>query len=138
MLKQDENDFVLLNKAKDLYVYTSEAVGNDKVIPKHRRYTAGQRLETLAIDILSKCFLANTKDLKKNFDERQALQDEVIALCLVLENLINALKASDAYPGVHPHKASVWTKKSMDVRYLCAAWRDHELERHLAISITNI
>lgn len=52
MLKQDENDFVLLNKAKDLYVYTSEAVGNDQVIPKHRRYTAGQRLETLAIDIL--------------------------------------------------------------------------------------
>lgn len=130
MSKSNENDFILLNKAKDLYVYTSEAVGNDKVIPKHRRYTAGQRLETLAIDILSKCFLANTKDVNHQFEERQALQDEVIALCLVFENLVNALKASKAYPGIMQHKAEVWTRKSLDVRYLCTAWRDRERERH--------
>lgn len=127
--RRDDSDFILLNKAKDLYVYTSEVVGNDKVIPKRRFRTVGQRLESLALDIYAKAQLANEKDRDRNFEIRQALQDEVVALCLTFEGLINALKASAAYPGVNSHKAEVWTRKSMDVRYICAAWRDHERER---------
>lgn len=129
MSRRDDSDFILLNKAKDLYVYTSEAVGNDKVIPKRRFRTVGQRLESLALDIYAKAQLANEKDRDRDFEMRQALQDEVVALCLTFEGLINALKASAAYPGVNSHKAEVWTRKSMDVRYICAAWRDHERER---------
>lgn len=129
MSRRDDSDFILLNKAKDLYVYTSEAVGNDKVIPKRRFRTVGQRLESLALDIYAKAQLANEKDCDRDFEMRQALQDEVVALCLTFEGLINALKASAAYPGVNSHKAEVWTRKSMDVRYICAAWRDHERER---------
>ncbi len=129
MSRRDDSDFILLNKAKDLYVYTSEAVGNDKVIPKRRFRTVGQRLEGLALDIYAKAQLANEKDRDRDFEMRQALQDEVVALCLTFEGLINALKASAAYPGVNSHKAEVWTRKSMDVRYICAAWRDHERER---------
>lgn len=129
MSRRDDSDFILLNKAKDLYVYTSEAVGNDKVIPKRRFRTVGQRLESLALDIYAKAQLANEKERDRDFEMRQALQDEVVALCLTFEGLINALKASAAYPGVNSHKAEVWTRKSMDVRYICAAWRDHERER---------
>lgn len=129
MSRRDDSDFILLNKAKDLYVYTSEAVGNDKVIPKRRFRTVGQRMESLALDIYAKAQLANEKDRDRDFEMRQALQDEVVALCLTFEGLINALKASAAYPGVNSHKAEVWTRKSMDVRYICAAWRDHERER---------
>lgn len=129
MSRQDDSDFVLLNKAKDLYVYTSEAVGNDKIIPRRRFRTIGQRLESLALDIYFKTQLANEKNRERDFVVRQGLQDEVIALCLTFEGLVNALKASAAYPGVNAHKAEVWTRKSMDVRYICAAWRDHEQER---------
>lgn len=129
MSRQDDSDFVLLNKAKDLYVYTSEAVGNDKIIPRRRFRTIGQRLESLALDIYSKTQLANEKNRERDFVVRQGLQDEVIALCLTFEGLVNALKASAAYPGVNAHKAEVWTRKSMDVRYICAAWRDHERAR---------
>ena len=129
MSRQDDRDFVLLNKAKDLYVYTSEAVGNDKIIPWRRFRIIGQRLESLALDIYSKTQLANEKNRERDFAVRQSLQDEVIALCLTFEGLVNALKASSAYPGVNTHKAEVWTRKSMDVRYICAAWRDHERER---------
>ena len=129
MSRQDDSDFVLLNKAKDLYVYTSEAVGNDKIIPRRRFRIIGQRLESLALDIYSKTQLANEKNWERDFAVRQSLQDEVIALCLTFEGLVNALKASSAHPGVNTHKAEVWTRKSMDVRYICAAWRDHERER---------
>ena len=115
MSKFSDKEFILLNRAKDLYIYTSEAVGNEKVIPRRRRYPTGQRLETMAMEILQKCHLANTTDLHRAFEERQRLQTEVIALCLTLEQL----------------KADIWIQHSLDVRYLCAAWRDRELERHL-------
>ena len=78
--RRDDSDFILLNKAKDLYVYTSEAVGNDKVIPKRRFRTVGQRLESLALDIYAKAQLANEKDRDRDFEMRQALQDEVVAV----------------------------------------------------------
>ena len=79
MSRRDDSDFILLNKAKDLYVYTSEAVGNDKVIPKRRFRIVGQRLEGLALDIYAKAQLANEKDRDRDFEMRQALQDEVVA-----------------------------------------------------------
>lgn len=101
MSKFSDKEFILLNRAKDLYIYTSEAVGNEKVIPRRRRYPTGQRLETMAMEILQKCHLANTTDLHRAFEERQRLQTEVIALCLTLEQLIDALKASKAYPGIN-------------------------------------
>lgn len=130
MSKRDDNDFVLLNKAKDLYVYTSEAVGNTKVIPKHRRYPTGQQLESLAMGIFLGVSAANGKDFRRQFDERQMLQDEVIAKCDTMKSLINALKASKAYPGVDTHKAEVWTRLCMDVFYICKAWKEHEQEKH--------
>ena len=128
--EQSEGGFVLGNKARDLYIYTSEAVGNTNIIPKHRRFTAGQRLENMAIDIMNKCFLANTKSLTTKFSERQELQEEVMASCLAFENLINALKASKAYPGINAHKAEIWTRLSMDVRFMCAAWYESDKRRH--------
>lgn len=85
MSKSSDKEFILLNRAKDLYIYTSEAVGNEKVIPRRRRYPTGQRLETMAMEILQKCHFANTTDLHRAFEERQRLQTEVIALCLTLE-----------------------------------------------------
>ena len=127
--RQNDKDFVLGNKAKDLYVYTSEAVGNTNIVPKHRRFTAGQELERITLEIMNKCFLANTKSLTTKFSERQALQEEIMASCLVFENLINALKASKAYPGVDAHKAEIWTRLSMDVRFLCAAWYESDKKR---------
>lgn len=117
MSKFSDKEFILLNRAKDLYIYTSEAVGNEKVIPRRRRYPTGQRLETMAMEILQKCHLANTTDLHRAFEERQRLQTEVIALCLTLEQLIDALKASKAYPGINQHKADIWIQHSLDVRY---------------------
>lgn len=128
--RDKEDAFVLGNKAKDLYIYTSEAIGNTNIIPKHRRHTAGQRLENMTFEIMDKCYLANTKSLKTKREERQALQEEIMALCLVFENLINALKASKVYPGVDAHKAAIWTQKSMDVRFLCAAWYKSDMTRH--------
>ena len=113
MSRQDDSDFVLLNKAKDLYVYTSEAVGNDKIIPRRRFRIIGQRLESLALDIYSKTQLANEKNRERDFAVRQSLQDEVIALCLTFEGLVNAaLHNFDISHGADLHRAVNWWLRS--------------------------
>lgn len=121
--------FAIGNKAKDLYVYTSEAIGNTNIIPKHRRHTAGQRLEHMVFEIMEKCYRANIKGLDTAPQERLALQQDIMADCLVFENLINALKASKAYPGVDARKAEIWTRLSMDVRFMVAAWHKSDKNR---------
>jgi len=87
--RDKEDAFVLGNKAKDLYIYTSEAIGNTNIIPKHRRHTAGQRLKNMTFEIMDKCYLANTKSLKTKREERQALQEEIMALCLVSVSVLD-------------------------------------------------
>ena len=37
--------------------------------------------------------------------------------------------AAEAYPGIDAHKAAIWTQKSMDVRFLCAAWYKSDMAR---------
>lgn len=41
MSKFSDKEFILLNRAKDLYIYTSEAVGNEKVIPAAKKVSNG-------------------------------------------------------------------------------------------------
>ncbi len=88
-------------------------------------------MENLALDTFLGVAAANNKDLKKKFEERQELQDQVIALCDTMKALINALKASKAYPGVDTHKSEVWTRHVLDVYFMTKAWRDNEWESHL-------
>lgn len=128
-LFQDENEFKLFNRAKDLYSYTSEAVGNENVISRRRRYPVGQRLETLADEILELCYEANTCHVVDEFEERQRLQRKIISKCYTLEGIISELGDSKAYPGMTPHKVTTWTQKSKHVRYICKSWMDGEKYR---------
>lgn len=130
MSRQGE-DFIILNKAKDLYVYTSEAINNTKIIPKSRRYPVGQRLEALALDIYIGVSKANHKNIQLDFKARQDCKDDILANCETMKSLINALKASKAYPGVDVNKAEVWTRFVLDVYYMVRAWRDNEQEKQL-------
>lgn len=129
-LMQDGNDFPLFNRAKDLYSYTSEAIGNENVIPRRRRKPVGERLEQIADEILELCYEANLCHTVDDFYERQRLQRRIIAKCYTLEGIISELTDSKAYPGVDAHKANVWTKRSKDVRYICFSWMNNEKAKY--------
>ena len=94
-------DFILGNKAADLWLYTCDACANEKVIPKRYRYTTGTGL----------------------------MQRRAMARCEKLERKIKRMLESKQYPGVNPHKAATWSKAVMTVRYMCASWYKKDQER---------
>lgn len=66
-------DFILGNKAADLWLYTCDACANEKVIPKRYRYTTGTGLMNTAEEICDMIEGANLLDLRENPGERLAI-----------------------------------------------------------------
>lgn len=122
-------DFVLGNKAADLWLYTCDACANEKVIPKKYRYTTGTGMMNTAEEICDLIESANLTDLRTNPAERLSMQRRAMACCEKMEHKIARMLESKQYPGVNPHKAATWTKAVLTVRYMCASWHKKDQER---------
>lgn len=115
-------DFVLGNKAADLWLYTCDACANEKVIPKKYRYTTGTSLMNAAEEICDLIEGANLIDLRERPEERLSMQRRALARCEKLGRKITRLLESRQYPGVTAHKAATWSRAVLTVRYMCASW----------------
>lgn len=122
-------DFVLGNKAADLWLYTCDACANEKVIPKKYRYTTGTGLMNAAEDICDMIEGANLLDLREHPRERLSMQRQAMARCEKMERKINRMLESKQYPGVTPHKAATWCRYILTVRYMCAKWYRKDQQR---------
>lgn len=129
MDNKKENDFILGNKAADLWLYTADACANEKVIPKKYRYTTGTSLMNSAESICSFIEEANLIDLREATRDRLCLQRQALRECKKLERKIIRMKESRQYPGVNAEKAATWSKAVMTVRYMAAAWYDKDKQR---------
>lgn len=131
--KQEEKEFILGNKAADLWLTICDACANEKVIPKKYRYTTGTSLMNTVESICGDIEEANLIDLREAPRERLALQRSALRECKKLERKIIRLRESDQYPGVNSHKSAVLSKAAMTVRYMCAAWYDKDKSRAAAM-----
>ena len=127
--KSNGQDFILGSKASDLWLYTSDACANDKIIPKKYRYTTGTSLMN---DVDAICELiegANLLDLREEPRERLAAQRQALRKLEKLGRKITRLLESKQYPGVNAQKAAAWSKRVLTVRYMCASWYGKDKER---------
>lgn len=122
-------DFVLGNKAADLWLYTADACANSNIIPKKYRYTTGTSLMNEADAICELIEGANLLDLREEPRERLAMQKRALNRCVKLERKIIRMLESSQYPGVNERKSAAWTKNVLTVRYMCAAWHAKDKER---------
>lgn len=124
-------EFKLGNKAADMWLYTSDACANEKVIPKKYRYTTGSAIMSCAETICTCIEGANLIDLREEPARRLAMQREAMRECVKLERKILRMTESRQYPGVNPSKCATWSKAVMTVRYMCAAWHEKDKKRAL-------
>lgn len=122
-------DFVLGSKATDLWLYTCHACANDKIIPKKFRYTVWKSLMEDAEFICSAIEEANGIDLREDPEERLKLQKKAMVRCQMFQRKISKMLTSADYPGITSQKAATWTKLSLTVRYMCAAWHGKDKDR---------
>lgn len=129
----DKNDkaanFVLGNKASDLWLYTSDACASEKVIPKKYRYTTGTSLMNDVDAICEMIEGANLVDLREEPAARLKMQKQALVKLEKLGRKIARLLESKQYPGVNPAKAAAWSRLVLTVRYMCAAWYGKDKER---------
>lgn len=127
-MAENESDFILGNRAKDLLLYTMQVCSNSNIIPKRMRFTLGNRMEELAFSILEGALRANEEDLRVNPTERFRLQKKILTDCKMLEKLIDvALEAPTV--GVDAGRAAYWSKLVLTVRYMCAGWHRKDRQR---------
>ena len=123
------SDFILGNKAADLWLFTCDACANDKVVPRKYRYTTGTGLMNAAEEICDLIESANLLDLREHPAERLRLQRRALAVCEKFGRKILRMLESKQYPGVNPRKAAAWNKQLLTVRYMCASWYSKDQER---------
>jgi len=129
MEDKKREEFVLGNKAADLWLYTADACASEKVIPKKYRYTTGTSLMNTVENICTFIEGANLLDMREAATERLSLQKQALRECHKLERKILRMKESKQYPGVNAGKCATWSKTAMTVRYMCAAWYDKDRQR---------
>lgn len=127
--RQEQKEFLLGNRAADLWLTIADACANEKVIPKKYRYTTGTSLMNTVEAICGNIEEANLIDLRDAPQSRLQLQRQALRECRVLERKILRMKESKQYPGVNAGKAATLTRAVLTVRYMCAAWYEKDRNR---------
>ena len=123
----EQNEFILITKAKDLVKHTFTMTG-DRRFPKKYRFTVVNRLQNLVIDIFQHIQEANAPALSdpQEFRERRYEQKKALTKCKTVLFLIeisfeNGLISKD--------QCEAWTNYVVEVKRMAASWRKKDRER---------
>lgn len=130
MANSQENDFILLSKAKELIKYTLTMTDNAKRYPKKYRFTFVNRMQNLALDIFENINTANELNIfdKEALKERLKLQNTAITKC---KTLLLFIDLSLSYKNIvlDDRQAEVWAKYVLDVKNMAVRWHYKDRER---------
>lgn len=105
----------VFEKARQLIDYTMTITDNLKRFPKKARFTFVDRMQNMTLDIYKKLAKANEMPISK----RKEVQIDVLSEINVFLALVE-ISHSRGY--INAKTMETWTKKTMDVKYLTAAW----------------
>jgi hypothetical protein len=105
----------VFDRARELIDYTMVITDNTKRFPKKARFTFVDRMQNMTLDIYKK--LAKANELPIN--ARKEVQIDVLSEINVFLALVEICHKRQ-YIGTGTMET--WVKKTMDVKYLTAAW----------------
>lgn len=105
----------VFDRAMELIDYTMTITDNTKRFPKKARFTFVDRMQNLTLDIYKKLVMVNELPA----GARKTNQIEILGDINVLLALIEICHKRQY---INVRTMETWVKKSMDVKYLTAAW----------------
>ena len=105
----------VFKKAKDLIDYTFIMTDNTKRFPKKYRFTFVNRMQDMTLEIYKK--ISKTNELPVN--KRKEVQIDILSDLNVLLVLIELSLEREF---ITETQTETWTKKTLNVKYLTAAW----------------
>jgi len=122
----ENKEYLLGNRAKDLYIHTMKITQNTNLFPKSVRFTFVQDLQTTAKSIIKGIHAANecmfATEYRRRLELIKAVLDDCNFFLLLLEICVE-LEYIDLRRCEH------WSSLVLNVKYMCAAWRKKDTER---------
>ena len=127
--KRGKSDLEIINKAKELAVYTIKICGNEKNFPKRHRWSITNKIVNSAVDIHGNIRKANEIFIKMKVDytERRRCQNK--ARGEISELLGNMDIAYDLF-GVDDARIDYWTGLVINVKTLLLNWMKSDYDRY--------
>ena len=126
----NNNEFLLLVKAKDLAKYTINITDNPKRFPKKYRFTFVNRMQDMVLDIYELINTANelnTND-KQALTERLRLQNQAITKCKTMLFLIDLCLENESI-GIDSRQAEVWARHVANVKNMAVNWHARDKKK---------
>ncbi len=128
---EEENEFKIITKAKDLVKHTFEMT-TEKRFPKKYRFTIVNRLHDLTLDIFQLIQEANELSVAdpQEYRERNYYQRKAMTKCKTVLFLLELSKERNL---ISAAQCAAWTKYVFDVKYMAAAWTKQDKQRAAAM-----
>lgn len=121
-------DLTVITKAKDLVSHTLRLTNNSELFPKKVRFTLCQKMQNITLEILHDIIAANEifPTTEEEARRRLALQREVLTNCKMFLTFLD-ISLEQGYIDIR--RCEYWSKLTLDVKNLTAAWRQKDATR---------
>lgn len=125
---KEPSEFNVIVKAKDLVKHTFTVTNSTTKFPKKYRFTLVNRLQEKVVEIFECVLEANELDLRDadEYRERQRLQAKGLTYC---KELLFFIEISFEMGFISSESCSYWSKLTLDVKYMVAAWKKRDKVR---------
>ncbi|MDR2513922.1 MAG: four helix bundle protein [Christensenellaceae bacterium] len=121
-------DLTVITKAKDLVSHTLRLTNNSELFPKKVHFTLCQRMQNITLEILHDIIAANEifPTTEEEAHRRLTLQREVLTNCKMFLTFLD-ISLEQGYIDIR--RCEYWSKLTLDVKNLTAAWRQKDATR---------
>ena len=121
-----EKEYLLGNRAKDLYIHTMKVTQNTNLFPKSVRFTFVQDLQDTAKAIIKNIHAANECMFVTEYRRRLELIKTILDDCNFFLQLLEICVELEY---IDLRRCEHWTGLVLNVKYMSAAWRKKDSER---------
>ena len=128
MTKNEDKEFGIIVKAKDLVKHSLKITSNTKRFPQKTRFTIANRIQNKALDIYECILEANEIYPRTNHEKNQKRNLQIKALTYCKE-LLFFIELSMELGYINADSCKYWADMVFDVKYMTAAWMKQDRGR---------
>ena len=127
--KRGESDLAIINKSRELAVYTARICSNEKNFPKRYRWCITSKIVSDAFDIYGNIRKANTifVKIRPDHDIRRQCQNKARG---ALDSLLGNTDIAYSMFGINDKRIEYWTGLVIEVQSLLRNWMKSDYERY--------
>jgi hypothetical protein len=127
--KRGESDLAIINKSRELAVYTARICSNEKNFPKRYRWCITSKIVSDAFDIYGNIRKANTifVKIRPDYDIRRQCQNKARG---ALDSLLGNMDIAYSMFGINDKRIEYWTGLVIEVQSLLRNWMKSDYERY--------